>query len=622
MKKVKKDGMAEYLFHEGTNYEAYEYFGSFLDKDGCTFRVWAPNAKKVYVTGEFCDWEPKKYEAVKISDGGIYECKIKGVKKFDCYKYVFETSDGRIIYKSDPYATHFETRPNTSSKVYDISGYTWEDDEWMKKRTVPYNEPMNIYEVHLGSWKQKEDGSFYSYRELAEDLVNYVKRMNYTHIEILPILEHPYDKSWGYQVTGYFAPTSRYGLPQDLMYLIDECHKNDIGVILDWVPGHFPKDESGLCEFDGGYVYEYSDYNKMEHREWGTRVFDYGRNEVVSFLISNATYWLDKFHADGLRVDAVSSMLYLDYGRNDGEWTPNVDGGNHNLEAIEFFQNLNTYVNKEFPGAMMIAEESTSWPKVTAPAEYGGLGFNFKWNMGWMNDSLSYLSTDPFFRKGIHDRMTFSLTYAFSENYILPLSHDEVVHGKKSILDRASVENFEDKFSNMRAFLGYMFAHPGKKLLFMGYDISQVIEWDESKELDWQLLNYPNHAKNHRFVKELNKIYMTTPELWENDTCWSGFKWNTVDDSTNNVFAFTRSDKKGNELLIVSNFSSQHLKKYKIGVDKKQKYSILMNTDAKKYGGNGFINRNLQSKKEEWNNFDYTLELNIPPFSTMYLVKK
>lgn len=621
MKKVKRDEMAEYLFHEGTNYKAYDYFGSFPDKDGCTFRVWAPNAKKVYVTGDFCDWEPDKYPAVKINDGGIYECTIKGVKKFDCYKYVFETPDGRIIYKSDPYATHFETRPNTSSKVYDISGYTWEDDEWMKNRSIPYSGPMNIYEVHLGSWRVKEDGSFYSYVELAEDLVNYVKKMNYTHIEILPILEHPYDKSWGYQVTGYFAPTSRYGLPQELMHLIDECHKNNIGVILDWVPGHFPKDESGLCEFDGGYVYEYSDSTKMEHKEWGTRVFDYGRNEVVSFLISNAAYWLEKYHVDGLRVDAVSSMLYLDYGRNHGEWRPNEKGGNHNLEAISFFQKLNTYVNKEFPGAMMIAEESTSWPKVTAAAEYDGLGFNFKWNMGWMNDSLSYLSTDPFFRKGIHDRMTFSLTYAFSENYILPLSHDEVVHGKKSILDRADVE-FEDKFSNMRAYLGYMFAHPGKKLTFMGCDISQVIEWDESKELDWFLLDYPLHKKNHRFIKELNKTYLTTPALWENDTCWSGFKWNTVDDSTNNVFAFTRSDKKGNELLVVSNFSSQHLKKYKIGVDKKQKYSILMNTDAKKYGGNGFINRNLHSVKEEWNNFDYTLEISIPPFSTMYLVKK
>ena len=621
MKKINNNEMAEYLFHEGTNYKSYDFLGSFLEGDVCTFRVWAPNAKKVYVTGDFCNWEPKKYEAEKINDGGIYECKIEGIKKFDCYKFVFETQDGRIIYKSDPYARHFETRPNTSSKVYNLSEYDWEDKEWMKNRKIPYSGPMNIYEVHLGSWKVKEDGSFLTYKELAKELVDYVKKMNYTHIEILPILEHPYDKSWGYQVTGYYAPTSRYGLPEDFMHLVDECHKNGVGVILDWVPGHFPKDASGLCEFDGGYVYEYSEPTKMEQKEWGTRVFDYGRNEVVSFLISNASYWLDKYHIDGLRVDAVSSMLYLDYGRRDGEWMPNINGGNHNLEAIKFFQDLNTYVNKEYPGAIMIAEESTAWPKVTAPAKHDGLGFNFKWNMGWMNDSLSYLSTDPFFRKGIHDRMTFSLTYAFSENYILPLSHDEVVHGKKSILDRADV-SYEDKFKNMRAFLGYMYAHPGKKLTFMGCDISQVIEWDESKELDWRLLEYPLHKMNHRFIKELNKTYLTTPALWENDTCWSGFKWNTVDDTTNNVFSFTRTDKKGNELLVVSNFSSQHLKKYKIGVEKKQKYSILLNTDAKKYGGYGFINRNLHSVKESWNDFEYTLEVNVPPFSTMYLVKK
>lgn len=613
--------MAEYLFHEGRNYKSYEYFGSFLDKDCCTFRVWAPNAKRVYVTGEFCNWEAKKYEAKKITEAGIYECEIKDVKKFDCYKYVFETVDGRIIYKSDPYARHFETRPGTSSKVYNISEYEWSDKDWMKEREVPYNKAMNIYELHLGSWKLKDDGSFYSYLELAEDLVNYVKKMNYTHIEILPIMEHPYDKSWGYQVTGYFAPTSRYGLPEEFMHFVDECHKNNIGVILDWVPGHFPKDESGLCEFDGGYVYEYSDSRKMEHKEWGTRVFDYSRNEVLSFLISNAVYWIEKYHIDGLRVDAVSSMLYLDYGRKKGEWIPNEDGGNYNLEAIKFFRDLNVYIKENFSGAMMIAEESSSWPKVTADVEYGGLGFNFKWNMGWMNDSLDYLSTDPFFRKGVHDKMTFSLTYAFSENYILPLSHDEVVHGKKSILDKADVE-FENKFSNMRAFIAYMFAHPGKKLTFMGCDISQVIEWDESKELDWMLLDYPLHEKNHRFIKELNKVYLNNSTLWENDTSWSGFKWNTVDDSKNNVLAFTRKDKKGNELLLVSNFSSQHLKKYKIGVDKKQKYSILMNTDAKKYGGNGFVNRNLRSVKEKWNNFDYTLKLNIPPFSTMYLVKK
>lgn len=621
MKNNKKTEMAEYLFHEGRNFRSFEFLGSFLEKDSCTFRVWAPNAKKVYVTGDFCDWDAYKYPAKKITDGGVYECKIKGVKKFDCYKYVFETSDGRIIYKSDPYATHFETRPKTSSKVYDISGYKWHDDKWMSSRKIPYNKAMNIYEVHLGSWKQNEDKSFYSYTKLAKELVSYVKSMNYTHIEILPILEHPYDKSWGYQVTGYFAPTSRYGLPQEFMYLVDECHRNNIGVILDWVPGHFPKDESGLCEFDGDYLYEYSDPFKMEHKGWGTRVFDYGKNEVISFLISNASYWLEKYHIDGLRVDAVSSMLYLDYCRQKGEWTPNKNGGNHNLEAIEFLQNLNSFVNKKYPGVMMIAEESTSWPKVTAAVEHDGLGFNFKWNMGWMNDSLSYLSTDPLFRKGIHNKMTFSLTYAFSENYILPISHDEVVHGKKSVLDRADVE-FEDKFKNMRAFLAYMYAHPGKKLTFMGCDLSQVIEWDESKELDWLLLDYPLHKMNNRFIKELNKIYSSTPMLWEKDTSWDGFKWNIVNDDNNNIFSFTRLDNKKRELLVVSNFSSQHLKKYKIGLDSKEKYKILLNTDAKKYGGEGLVNRNIESIDEEHNGFKYHINLNIAPFSTIYLIKK
>lgn len=613
-----QNNLAEYLFHEGTNYKSYDYFGSFLNEDECIFRVWAPNAKEVYVTGDFCNWEEKKYRATKISEGGIYECRISGVKKYDCYKYVFVTQDNRIIYKSDPYAIHFETRPYTSSKIYKMNDFEWSDEEWLKNRQVPYNKPLNIYEVHLGSWKIKEDGSFYNYREIADELVVYVKKMGYTHVEFLPILEHPYDKSWGYQVIGYFAPTSRYGVCEDFMYLVNLLHINGIGVILDWVPGHFPKDEAGLCEFDGGYTYEYSDPRMMEHKEWGTRVFDYGKNEVKSFLISNASYWLDRFHIDGLRVDAVSSMLYLDYGRE--EWTPNKYGGNENLEVIEFFKSLNTYISDTYKGVMMIAEESTAWPKVTHPISEGGLGFNFKWNMGWMNDSLSYISTDPFFRKGIHSKMTFSMTYAFSEKYILPLSHDEVVHGKKSILDKCDVD-FDSKFHNMRAFLAYMYAHPGKKLTFMGIDISQVIEWDESKEIDWFLLEYPKHKMNNRFISELNKVYKDNPPFWENDNCWEGFKWNIVDDSNNNVFAFTRKSSKS-EILVVSNFSSQELKKYKIGVDKKQSYKILFNTDSKKYGGNGYQNRNLSSVKGEWGGFDYTLELKLPPFSTMYLVKK
>ncbi len=621
MVECKDYDMAEYLFHEGTNYHSFEFLGSFLQGDSCTFRVWAPNAKKVFVTGEFCDWNPNKYEAIKITDSGVYECVIDGIKQFDSYKYVFITRDGKMIYKSDPYAVHFETRPATSSKVYKMDEYEWGDDKWMSTRQIPYSKPMSIYEVHLGSWKKKPNGDYYTYKELAVELTKYVKKMNYTHIEILPIMEYPFDKSWGYQVTGYYAPTSRYGLPEDFMFLVDEMHKNNIGVIMDWVPGHFPKDESGLFEFDGEYVYEYSDPNKIEHKEWGTRVFDYGRNEVNSFLISNAVYWIDKYHVDGLRVDAVSSMLYLDYGRSDGNWSSNKYGGNENLEAVSFLRKLNTFIKKEYPDVMMIAEESTVWPKVTHDIEHGGLGFDFKWNMGWMNDSLKYLESDPFFRKGIHNNLTFSMTYAFSENYILPLSHDEVVHGKKSILDRATV-GFEDKFSNLKAFLGYMFAHPGKKLGFMGLDIAQVIEWNESDELDWNLLDFDNHRNTQRYISELNKIYSSNAEFWDNDTCWDGFKWNTVDDADNNVFAFSRIDRKGNEILIVSNFSSQILRKYKIGVSEKYNYKILLNSDAKKFGGSGILNRNIKSIPESWNGFEYHIEITIPAFSTMYLTKK
>lgn len=621
MQKRNKTEMAEYLFHEGTNYKAYDYLGSFLKGKKCLFRVWAPNAKRVYVTGEFCDWNPCMYEAKKINDNGVYECEIDNVKQFDAYKYVFETKDGRLIYKSDPYARHFETRPQTSSKVYKISEYKWTDSKWMKQRRIPYDDAMNIYEVHLGSWMQKENGIFYSYRELADKLVSYVKNMNYTHIELLPISEYPFDKSWGYQVTGYFAPTSRYGLPEDFMYFVDVCHKNNIGVILDWVPGHFPKDESGLYEFDGGYVYEYSSDKKMEHKEWGTRIFDYGRKEILSFLISSAAYWFEKYHIDGIRVDAVSSMLYLNYNRKDGEWEANKYGGEENLEAIEFLKTLNSYTNKTFKGSFMVAEESTAWPKVTHPIEEGGLGFNFKWNMGWMNDSLKYHSEDPFFRKGLHNTMTFSMTYAFSEKYILPLSHDEVVHGKKSIINRTTVD-YDNKFSSLRTFLAYMYAHPGKKLTFMGIDIAQFIEWNEEKQIDWFLLDYPKHNLHNKFIKELNKIYSTTGSLWENDNYWEGFKWNTVDDYKNNVFAFTRYAKNGDEVLIISNFSSQELRKYKIGVDKRLNYKILLNTDAKKFGGTGLANRNIYSIEEAWNGFEFHIEINIPPFSTIYLEKK
>ena len=615
------NNMAEYLFHEGTNYHSHKFLGSFLEGDSCTFRVWAPNAKRVFVTGEFCSWYPHTYEMKKINDRGIYEIQVPGVSEFDAYKYVIVTHSGLELWKADPYAKHAETRPLTASKVYTLPEYKWKDKKWMDNRTVPYHQPMNIYEVHLGSWKHNEEGKELSYRELAHRLVEYVKEMNYTHVELLPVTEYPYDKSWGYQATGYFSPTSRYGTPEDFMYFVDIFHQNNIGVILDWVPGHFTKDAHGLYEFDGTPCYEYSDMRKMEHEGWGTRVFDYGRNEVKSFLTSSAVSWIEDYHIDGIRVDAVSSMLFLNYCRDEDKCARNIYGGFENLEAIDFIKNLNLYVKENYPGVSMIAEESTSYPKVTAAVEHGGLGFDFKWNMGWMNDSLDYLETDPFFRKGVHNKFTFSMHYAFSENFILPISHDEVVHGKKSLLDKSPVP-YEDKFANLKAFLGYMYAHPGKKLAFMGIDIAQFIEWDEERELDWLLMLYPKHVFTHRYVKELNKFYKTTRALWENDSDWDGFRWHVVDDNNNNVFAFSRKDRSGKEVLVVSNFSNQVLKNYEIGVDTWGSYKIVLNSDAKKYDGIAVSNRNLKTINKEKNEFKYTLSLNIPPYATMYIEKK
>ena len=615
------NNMAEYLFHEGTNYHSHKFLGSFLEGDACTFRVWAPNARRVFVTGEFCSWYPHTYEMKLINDKGIYEIQIHGVSQFDAYKYVIVTQSGVELWKADPYAKHAETRPLTASKVYSLPEYRWNDKKWMENRTIPYHQPMNIYEVHLGSWKHSEEGKELSYKELAHKLVDYVKEMHYTHVELLPITEYPYDKSWGYQTTGYFSPTSRYGIPEDFMYFVDTCHQNNIGVILDWVPGHFTKDAHGLYEFDGTCCYEYSDTRKIEHEGWGTRVFDYGRNEVKSFLTSSAVSWIEDYHIDGIRVDAVSSMLFLNYCRDEEKCARNIYGGFENLEAIDFIKNLNLYVKENYPGVIMIAEESTSYAKVTAAVEHGGLGFDFKWNMGWMNDSLDYLETDPFFRKGVHNKFTLSMHYAFSENFILPISHDEVVHGKKSLLDKSPVP-YEDKFANFKAFLGYMYAHPGKKLTFMGIDIAQFIEWDEERELDWLLMLYPKHVFTHRYVKELNKYYKSTPALWENDSDWDGFRWHVVDDNNNNVFAFSRRDRSGKEVLVVSNFSNQVLKNYEIGVDTWGSYKIVLNTDAKKYDGIAITNRNLKTINKEKNEFKYTLGVNIPPYTTMYIEKK
>ncbi len=615
------NNLAEYYFHEGTNYCAFEYFGSHITGDYCVFRVWAPNACEVYVTGDFNNWEKYSNKAYRITEGGIFECIIEGVKEFDAYKYIIVGADGEERFKADPYAYHSETRPGTASRVYNLGGYEWGDGKWMEKREAPYNEPVSIYEMHLGSWRRYADGNTFSYEKIAEELIPYVKEMGFTHIELMPVSEYPYDKSWGYQVTGYYAPTSRYGTPKDLMAFVDKCHQNGIGVILDWVPAHFPKDAQGLYEFDGSCCYEYEDPLKREHPDWGTRIFDYGKNEVRSFLISNACYWLDKYHIDGLRVDAVASMLYLDYGKKDGQWRPNKYGGNGNIEAKEFLQKLNTRVFSAFKGIMMIAEESTAWPMITYPVEDGGLGFNYKWNMGWMNDSLVYMKQDPFFRKGVHNNLTFSLTYAFSENFILPLSHDEVVHGKASLINKMPGE-YEDKFANLRAYLGYMYAHPGKKLLFMGCDIGQFIEWNEEQELDWNLLEFEAHRKHKRFVEELNKIYKKNTPLWELDTTWDGFDWAALDDDNNNIISFFRKDKNGNSILAVSNFSSVKQSGYKIGVPNRGVYEEIFSTDRTEYGGGGITNGKVTAKAGEMHGQKQYISLDIPAFSTTYFYKK
>ena len=611
----------KYLFHEGKNFRTYEFLGSFLDGNQCTFRVWAPHAQAVFVSGDFCGWEPTVHELTRINNEGIFEGTVSNVRPYDSYKYVIKASDGRMLWKADPYARHAQTRPESASKVYEDQNYLWKDETWLKQRSIPFQQPMNIYEVHLGSWKHGENGEFLSYRQLADTLIPYVKQMHYTHIELLPITEFPYDPSWGYQVTGYFAVTSRFGTPDDFKYLIDKAHQNGIGVILDWVPGHFTKDEYGLYEFDGECCYEYSDERKKEHKSWGTRVFDYGRGEVCSFLFSSACYWIEQFHLDGLRVDAVSSMLFLDYDRPQHLAAKNIYGGNENLEVLDFFKTLNYYVQENYPGVMMIAEEATAYPKITAPIQDGGLGFHFKWNMGWMNDSLDYIEENPIYRQWSHNKLTFSMCYAFVENFILPISHDEVVHLKKSLLDKFPV-GYDDKFSNYKTFLGYMFAHPGKKLTFMGTEIPQFIEWDENKELDWMLLDFPSHYNAHRFAQELNQYYRKTPALWQQDGGWEGFEWHVVDDASHNVFAFSRKAADGQEVLVISNFSGENWEQYSIGFHDERSYKMGLNSDAKKFGGQGIVNRNLKTKQQQCGEFPYTLQLTIPAFSTMYLEKK
>ncbi len=615
------------LFHQGKLYDAYRFFGAHPARRGAgkgyLFRVWAPAARAVSVVGDFNAWERDAHPMKLLEDsGGVWELYISGRERYDNYKYAIETADGRMLLKADPYAFHAETPPATASKLYDLEGYAWKDSAWLADRAARsiYSSPVNIYEVHPGSWKRGEEGELYSYERLADELVPYVKEMGYTHIELMPIGEYPFDGSWGYQVTGYYAPTSRYGTPDGFKTFVDRCHQAGIGVLLDWVPAHFPRDAHGLFEFDGGCLYEYADPSKRDHVHWGTRIFDYGRPEVQSFLISNALYWLEEYHVDGLRVDAVASMLYLDYGREPWEWHPNVLGGKENLEAIDFLKRLNEAVFARIPGVMMIAEESTTWPLVTKPTYMGGLGFNFKWNMGWMNDMLQYMSLDPLYRKYHHDKLTFSFFYAFSENFILPISHDEVVHGKCSLIEKMPGD-YALKFAGVRAFLAFMMAHPGKKLLFMGQEFGQFIEWNYKQGLDWLLLDYEAHRQMQTFVRTLNRFYRDHPAMWEIDDSWSGFQWIASDDSEQSVISFQRIAKDGRHLVVICNFLPVGRENYRIGApDGMASYHEVLSTDGTDFGGEGRHNPGeIPCEEVPMHGHPTSIALTLPPMSVLYL---
>ncbi len=626
---MKKSDRAEVLkrFMAGTETHLQDFLGSHPDrqggKDGYVFRVWAPHAKKVCLMGEFNGWDGSSLP-MTLTEGGVWELFVPGVERYASYKYMVYGRSGEDRAKADPFAFHAETRPGNGSKVYDISGYDWGDGKWLqwRKDHPVYTSPLNIYEVHLGSWRKTLDDEFLSYRDLAEYLVPYVKEMGFTHVELMPITEHPLDASWGYQCTGYFAATSRYGTPHDFMYLVDRLHQAGVGVILDWVPSHFPKDGFGLYHFDGEPCYEYADTRKGEHKEWGTMVFDYAKTEVRSFLISSALFWLEQYHIDGLRVDAVASMLYLDYNRQGGEWVPNAFGGHENLEAVDFLQKLNTTVFSAHPDVMMIAEESTAWPSVTKPVGegglQGGLGFNLKWNMGWMNDITHYIKLDPYFRQYNHRDITFSFFYAFSENFVLPLSHDEVVHMKGSFLNKIPGE-YKDKFPGVRAFYTYMLTHPGKKLMMMGSEFGQWNEWHFEHSLDWHLLEENQENRDiQNFFRTANNLYLKHSELWEEDFDWTGFQWLEADDANANTFSFLRKNAKGEFLVVVCNFSPVHREDYRIGVPVAGKYQAILNSDAAEFGGGDRGDKGLiDSEAIACHGQEQSISIDLPPMSGM-----
>ena len=611
-------------FHTGDNHRAYAILGCHPEtreeQAGYVFRVWAPNARAVSVVGDFNFWNPEDLPMKRL-DGGVWEAFSAFAKEGQAYKYYVTGAGGRVVQKMDPYGVQCCELPDTSSKICNLDGYKWHDGLFRRNnaRGKSLQKPVNIYEVHAGSWKQHEDGTLMTYDELARELAPYAKDMGYTHIELLPIMEHPYAPSWGYQVTGYYAPTHRYGTPKQFMEFVDICHQNGLGVILDWVPAHFPKDLYGLYEFDGTCCYELSDPMMREHPDWGTRIFDYGKGEVASFLISNVVYWLERYHVDGIRVDAVASMLYLDYNRK--QFKPNVFGGNYNLEAINFLKKLNKAAFEVNPSVMMIAEESTAFPMITRPDFDGGLGFLYKWNMGWMNDMLKYMALDPVYRKGLHNNLTFTMTYAYSENFILPLSHDEVVHGKCSMINKMP-GNYDDKFCNLRTFYGFMMAHPGKKLSFMGNEFAQFIEWKYDQSLDWLLLGYDRHRQMQHFVKTLNKFYLDHAPFWQNETDWEGFQWIQADDRDNSIIAFRRIDRQGREILVICNFCPVLREHYRLGLPKPYYYEPVLCTDDKEFGGYGFQPETVKGEKTPWRDYPCSAEFRVPPMSTTYYIPR